>query len=434
MEQNGRQTIASGPASCEKNVLSPDSLRAWLDERLPNYVVPSRFTVLEKLPLAPNGKVDRQTLAKMAGADFVATDDYVEPRTELEWQLAVLWEKVFGRDHIGVRENFFTLGGHSLQAVRLVANIEKLLGRKLPIALLFQTPTIESLARRFTDEKWAPAWSSLVPLQPQGAKPPVFFVHGWGGDVYDFLNLAKLLPPDQPSYGIQAVGLDGKSTRHVTVEDMATHYVKEILSFQPEGAVYLAGYSMGGSIAYEIAQQLHRRGRKVAMLGILDSVPVGALPWSFYALKTITYLPRRCWFHIRHCWGLPPGEYFNYFRGRWKTLRYWLRRNFSKAPVIVTPPPMENLAPKVPGYEDYYEAVGAAYRLRPYSGSADIFLSDAVDSTWRLYWRYMVRGGCFFHHVKGCHSDIISSPEHVSGLAKALTKVLQRAQENERDA
>ena len=189
---------------------------------------------------------------------------------------------------------------------------------------------------------------------------------------------------------------------------------------------------MGGLIAYEIAQQLLRCDRRVAMLGILDSAPVGVVPWGFYALKMISYLPGRCLFHFRHWWGLPPRERFNYFRGRWKALRYWLFLNVPQTPIITTPPPKEIQAPKVPGFEDYYVAVAAAYRLRPYSGSADIFVGDAANAEWRGYWRYMVRGGASFYRVEGRHEQLISSPEHMAALANALANVLQRAQENER--
>ena len=157
-----------------------------------------------------------------------------------------IWQTLLRRERVGIQENFFHLGGHSFLVARLAAEISKRLKFQMPMATLFQTPTIESLARRLADENWASPWSSLVPLQPQGSKPPLFFVHGWGGDVFGFLELARHLPPDQPTYGIQAVGLDGKSERHITIEQMAAHYVGEIISFQPEGRFIWRGIRWAG--------------------------------------------------------------------------------------------------------------------------------------------------------------------------------------------
>jgi thioesterase domain-containing protein len=342
-----------------------------------------------------------------------------------------VWRRLFQREDIGPRDNFFALGGHSLLAARLAAEIDKLLGCKLPIATLFQTPTVELLARRLTDDRWAPLWSSLVPLQPQGARAPLFMVHGWGGDVYCFVELAGLLPPDQPVYGLQAVGLDGRRARHTSIEEMAAHYVKEITSFQPAGPVYLAGYSMGGMIAYETAQQLHRQGRRVGLLAMLDSNPSGIIPWFFYGLAMASYLPRRCGWHFRQWWKLPAAEKLRYVQGRWAALRYWLGRLRSQPGPVTVPPPLDSQPPQVPGFSDYYQAVARSYQLRPYPGKVEIFASDAAKSGWRWYWRHLARGGVSFHRVPGGHFDIMFSPDHRTSLAKSLTRVLQRAQEKE---
>jgi len=411
----------------EQAELSAASLRQWLGEKLPDYMIPSRFVVLESLPLTPSGKVDRKALEKLEGLELGSGTDYVAPRNELERALVEIWQAVLRREQVGIQDNFFALGGHSLLAVRLAAEIDKILGHKLPIASLFQAPTIELLAQRLTDENWAPAWSALVPLQPEGSQPPLFFVHGWGGDVYSYLGLSRLLPPDQPSYGIQAVGLDGKSARHITVEDMAANYVKEIVSFQPEGPFYLAGYSMGGVIAFEVAQQLQRLGRRVALLALLDSGPTGATPWVFYGLSQVSYLRNRCRFHLRHWWELPWSVRLSYLRGRWASLRYYLDRNRSKPPSVTAPPQKDSQPPQVPGFGDYYYAVASAYRFRPYPGSADVFVSDDANPGWRWYWRYLARGGVSFHQVPGRHFELIT-PDYTPALAKSLTAVLHRAQ------
>ena len=403
-------------------------LRQWLGEKLPNYMIPSRFVVLAALPLTPNGKVDRKALLVSEISGGGASDETSQPRSLLELELVRIWQRLFQQEDIGRLDNFFALGGHSLLAVRLAAEIDKLLGRKLPIATLFQSPTIELLAQRLTDENWAPAWSALVPLQPEGSQPPLFFVHGWGGDVYSYLGLSRLLPPEQPSYGIQAVGLDGKSARHITVEEMAAHYVKEIVSFQPEGPLYLAGYSMGGVIAFEVAQQLHRLGRRVAMLALFDSAPLGPIPWVFHGLWMARLIHRRWQFHRQRWREMPNRERLDYLCGRWATLQRLIFSNRAKPPPVTASPKKDSQPPQVPGFGDYYHAVAAAYQLRPYPGSADVFVCDDTKPELRWYWRYLVRGGVSFHRVPGRHHEIIYMP----ALAKSLTVVLRRAQEEER--
>ena len=410
------------------------ALRARLAKTLPNYMIPAAFVFLDQLPLTPDGKLDRKALPPPETNGGSASGGTIQPVNLLELELTRIWRRLFQREDIGRQDNFFLLGGHSLLAVRLAADIDKLLGRKLSIAALFQSPTIESLARRLTDENWAPPWSSLVPLQPQGSEPPLFFVHGWGGDVYGHLKLAKLLPPDQPSYGIQAVGLDGKSARHTTVEEMAAHYVKEIVSFQPDGPLHLAGYSMGGLIAFEVAQQLHRLGRRVALLALLDSAPIGKIPWIFYGLSMASYIPDRCLFHLR-CWlKLSRHEKASYLRGRWKALRYWMNGNFSKPPPVTVPPQPASQPPQVPGFNDYYHAIASGYQPRRYPGPADVFVSEQANPGWKWwYWKYYARGGVSCHRIPGRHLQILS-PDYIPALAKSLTTALHRAQEKERAA
>jgi FkbH-like protein len=356
---------------------------------------------------------------------------YAAPSTELQKQLCEIWEQLLRINRVGVHDNFFELGGHSLLAARLAAEVNNRFGCKLPIAALFQSPTVESLTRRLTEEHWAPPWSSLVPLQPLGAKPPFFLVHGWGGDVYGFLGLAQLLAPDQPAYGLQAVGLDGKAPRHITVEDMAAHYVQEIRSFQPEGPYFLGGYSMGGLIAFEMAQQLYRLGQRVALLALLDSPPSCVIPWAVYGRMMASYLRDRCLFHLRRWWEMPNRDRLSYFRGRWAALQYWINRNRSKTPAVTAPFKEDSQSPLVPGFPDYYVAVASAYRIRPYPGSADVFVCDNDGPRWTSCWTHLARGRVSFHGVPGTHLEMLAH-DYVPALGRALRTVLHRAQENAR--
>ncbi|MGI9089258.1 MAG: non-ribosomal peptide synthetase [Chthoniobacterales bacterium] len=409
--------------------LPVEGLRDHARNCLPDYMVPAAFVVLVELPLLPNGKINRHALPTPPRLEERAPNEQNQPLSLLEVELTRIWQSLFGRNHIGRQDNFFALGGHSLLAARLIAEVAERLGCKLPIATLFHAPTIETLSRRLTEEDCAPAWASLVPLQPEGTKPPLFFSHGWGGNVFCFQPLAHLLPPDQPSYGLQAVGLDGKTVRHTSIEEMAAHYVEEIRSFQPEGPYYLAGYSMGGLIAFEIGQQLFRLGQRVAMLALLDTARREA-PWTVYARTLAPFLWRRCQFHFERWRQMPTRDRFHYLLRCWSGLYKWIQKNRLSSRVITAPPPKAAERPAVPGFDDYYVAVAEAYRLRRYPGTIDFFMSDTSDPLFVTLWRHLARGGAEFHPVPGTHLEImgIRGSNQVPVLAKTLEVALDRAQ------
>lgn len=196
---------------------------------------------------------------------------FIAPRDELEIQLTQIWEKVLDIHPIGVRDNFFELGGHSLLAVQLFGQIEKKYHRNLPVATLFQAPTIEQLANLLRESGWSGSWSSLVAVQPGGSKPPFFCVAAAGCTALGLSTLARHLGPDQPFYGLEE-RMDGKESPKLRVEELAAHYIEEICTVQPDGPYYLGGHSFGGLVAFEIAQQLHAQGKKVALLAILDTI------------------------------------------------------------------------------------------------------------------------------------------------------------------
>ena len=403
-------------------------VKAALRQRLPDYMIPASFQLLPALPLTPNGKIDRRALPELAATSAAPIAEVVLPRNRLELELAHLWQRLFNRSNIGCRDNFFELGGHSLLAARVMNEIEVLLGRKLPIAALFQSPTIELLAARLSVSDWSPQWSSLVPLQPSGAKPPLFIPHGWGGDVFCFVGLAQLLAPDQPAYGLQAIGLDGKAPRHTSVEEMAAHYLREMRELQPVGPYYLAGYSMGGLIAYEIAQQLWQCGQRVALLALLDTFPKAA-PWMIYLRTLAPYLRQRWTVHWRRWCSTPNRTKWHYLASRWDNLVWWIARNRRPQAVITAPPEKSPDQPSIPGFKDYYWAVASTYRLRTYPGSIDLFLSDSAHPALYPLWGNLAAGGLVVHRTPGSHSKIVTSPEHMPTLVRQLRMALRRAQE-----
>ncbi|MCK4826198.1 hypothetical protein KA005_61215, partial [bacterium] len=182
-----------------------------------------------------------------------------------------IWEKILGIKDIGINDNYFELGENSLMAVRLFTQIEKIYGKRLPLATLYKAPTVKRLSDLLNQKELIPSWSPLVEIQAGGYKPPIFFMHAEGGNVLEYQPLAKHLGKDQPFYGLQAQGLEGKEIVVHTIEEMAAHYIKEIQTVQPKGPYYFGGYCLGGIMAFEMAQQLQSEGEEVVFLALIST-------------------------------------------------------------------------------------------------------------------------------------------------------------------
>ncbi|MGH9344093.1 MAG: thioesterase domain-containing protein, partial [Terriglobia bacterium] len=199
-------------------------------------------------------------------------------------KLVRIWRELLGVESVSLNDNYFELGGDSILAVQLFAEIEKVFKVKLPVASLYETPTIEQLADVLRGGAAVAGWSSLVPIQPAGSRPPFFCMHGAGGNVLIYRDLSRSLGPDQPFYGLQSQGLDGSCPPLTTVEAMATLYAKEMRSVQPRGPYFIGGYCGGGTIAFEVAQQLRAQGEEIALLALFDTMNWSKLrPLSLWA-------------------------------------------------------------------------------------------------------------------------------------------------------
>ncbi|MDJ0845093.1 condensation domain-containing protein [Crocosphaera sp.] len=231
-------------------------------------------TLLETLVDTPDARVDsleKQSTPEIFTAETAKKEPLVAPRDDLETELVALWEDILEIHPIGIRDNFFLIGGHSVLALRLFAEIEKRYSRNLGLATLFSAPTIEDLANILRSEEDISDWSSLVPIQPHGSHPPLFCFHAVGGNALTYVDLSYYLGKEQPLYGLQARGLDGKTPFDTSIEEMASHYLEEILKLDFQGPYLLAGLSGGGVIAFEVAQQLQAKGKQVALIALFDS-------------------------------------------------------------------------------------------------------------------------------------------------------------------
>jgi amino acid adenylation domain-containing protein len=394
-------------------VPSPRDLRAHLRERLPELMVPASFVTLDALPRTPGGKLDRRALpAAPAGQ----TDASVAPRDALELRLAGLWEEVLGAP-VGVREDFFDAGGHSLAALRLLARVERLTGRRLPMATLLAGPTVERMAAALRLEGTTGAPGPLVPLRTDGTGRPLFLVHAAGGGAASYAVLARHL--DAPLYGLQSRGLDGDEVPRERVEEMAADYVAGVRAVQPAGPYRLGGWSMGGLVAFEMARGLEAAGEEVELLALIDSraprEPSVALSDGGAALVASFAmhlgLPRdQAVLAAEAAATHPPGER--------------LRRAWEAARAADLVPEELGLARFERLWEVFHANVAAAARYRPEPCASDLLLvmpgdraGEAADEAAR--WGAITRGGVQIRTLGGDHFSLVREP-HVRGLAALL--------------
>lgn len=217
-------------------------------------------------------------------------------------KLLRIWQEQLGVEGITSDQNFFDLGGDSSIAVRMFTEIENVFGVKLPLATLYDAPTVTDLTRVISGEVASTGWSPLVAIQTHGSRPPLFCMHGAGGTVLMYRELSQRLGEDQPFYGLQAHGLDGSCAPLTTIEEMAAVYAKEIRRLQSQGPYFISGYCMGGTVAYEVAQQLQQQGETVAMLALFDTMNWHEIPLHVWSKSC--YWTQRILFHAGSFFGL----------------------------------------------------------------------------------------------------------------------------------
>ena len=431
-ESGGEKKIAAYYVPIANAAPATAELRDFFKERLPDYMIPAIFFELAELPLNPNGKADRQKLQALEEITNEIEKTVESPTEELELKLALIWQKVLGIQTVGAHDNFFDCGGHSLVAVRLFSEIEKALGCRLPLAALFQAPTIKQLAGLIRQGGWQSTWSALVPVRPLGDKPPFFCVHAVGGNILEYNDLARHLDSDQPFYGLQALGLDGKSAPLTDVEEMATAYLKEIREIQPNGPYYLGGRSFGGTVAYEMARLLVEQGEEIALLAIFDSYPKGWLKLCSEDEATRykkEFLQLRIKRHLENWKQLGIAgktKYFlekaNYKKRKYKNL---LWRFAQKTPVQAR----QSVNSTIRDIEEINYLAIRKYVPKIYTGAVTFFSAkeEVCPEENLTGWRRLAQGGVKVIEVPGDHQTMIKEP-YVRELAKALENSISISQ------
>ncbi|KAK3807010.1 MAG: Non-ribosomal peptide synthetase module [Benniella sp.] len=263
-----------------------NTLRSHLTSCLPDYMVPAAFVRLDDLPLSSNGKLDRRRLPQ-PDSDAMAYQRYEPPHGDMETALMTIWINILNIDKIGRHDNFFMLGGHSLLAVRMISQVQSLMGYRITLGTLFMAPTIAELVPHMltSGNTQEDAFDVLLPIRPRGTRHPLFCVHHGGGLSWSYIGLSRHLHPDQPIFGLQARGFFEGGESATTLDDMALDYMEQIRRIQPHGPYCLLGYSFGGVVVHTMAAQLESQGERVALLAVMDTVPRNSTTKSQAAIE-----------------------------------------------------------------------------------------------------------------------------------------------------
>ena len=392
-----------------------DRIRSRLADTLPDYMVPSLYMRLDALPLTPNGKVDRRALPIPDFGKQILPDE--KPRDHIEEVLVRIWRERLSRDSIGIHDDFFDLGGDSLEASLLALEIEQAFGIELPLSVFVDRTTIAQLAEYVREHGGVP--SSLVPIQANGSGPRLFVVPGGYGNVLFLRHLAQYLGPDQPLFALQSTkSATGLREYYRDVEEVASTYLAEIQKVQPTGPYYLAGYSFGGYVALEMARGILAQGDRVALLVLFDTYPPGP--------RKNASPGERILIHARNLRRIGLREWPSYAAAGFRSI---LLRSTRLKPV--------RAALRTAGYVPRQPMVASkiarfGYLPPPYAG--ELTLIKARQREWYVRWDPMenwpqfVSGGLRTLEVEGGHGDILHEP-HVRQVAEHLKTLLRQTPE-----
>jgi aspartate racemase len=395
--ESGEKRLVAYIVCAKGATVSDAELREYLKNQLPDYMVPSVFVMLDAMPTTPNGKVDRRSLPEPKPEVIPQPTNGSDP---LQAQVARIWQEVLGRS-VGLQDNFFEVGGHSLLAAKLMHRVGQTVGKTLPLAMLLEAPTIEQLSSALRQNGWSRHWCSLVPIQTQGSRAPFFCIHGVGGNVVGFRDLGAHMGPTHPFYGLQSRGLDGKHDNPVSIEEMAAHYLGEVRTVQPKGPYLLGGFSFGGLVAYEMSRQLLAQDEDVALLALFDTYPGNLKPMGSSLLKALKS-PIRLMIEIPRF-------------ARRRARLFWRRITVPKT------------------LREVFRANSRAankYVLQPYQGKVTLFRASEKslrsEADPHAAWHNLAKGGLEFQDIPGDHYGILVEPE-VTYLSEKLKACIDQA-------
>lgn len=427
-----------------------EELKSFLRAFIPEYMIPNAYLCVKELPLTPNGKIDRRRLMALGDAESShassesdqnnRNNPFAGPRDDIEFRLVQIWEELLQTQPITIFDNFFDKGGHSMLAVSLIAQIRKQFGLDLPLATLFDHKTIEDLAVVLRQQTHFEN-PTLIALQRDGSKPPFFCVHPSGGTAFCYMDLARCLGADRPFYGIQMPDRSSLEGGWDCIEDMAAYYVAAIKAMQPQGPYLLGGWSSGGSVALEIAQQLRAQGHEVPLLAIIDSRLTDAQRREEVAQRDMSMDDAEVVREVARYFRIPIPDDF-YQRDLAAQLDFALKqaREIHGIPVDADLEQVRHFfyINKLNGH------LADLYVPRSYQGKIDYFLSedsanlgavvedhehipdDPFEHRRLRPWQEIAKEGLVTHLVPGNHASMIEEP-HVRVLAEALKLRMDQA-------
>ena len=395
--------------------------------KLPAYMVPAHFELMTSLPLTPNGKIDRNSLPDPFDAGGNPEEAAPGLCSKEEEIISAIWQNLLDIKDIGLHDNFFESGGHSLIAIEVMTRIEKQTGKKLPPSILFQYPTIAKLATVINDNSGVEAWKSLVGIKTSGNKDPLYIIHGAGLDVMVFNNIARHMDKDQPVYGVKAKGKDGDDEALENIEDMAAFYISEIVVHNPAGPYALIGFSAGSVIAFEMSRQLIAMKRQVKILGIIDYDLEEHVSNNVFSKKidknTIQFFPRM--FHVLKSLVQHPVKAYKYqvmcLQLRYEGLLARLGRN-KKAE-------LEGYYLHIENAREKHDFALKNYTVKPVQVAIDLFSTKTkvyyLKDVKFLGWKPYALQGIKIHKIPGDHDDMLLPPND-----KEFADILQKALDN----
>ncbi|MEZ7503927.1 amino acid adenylation domain-containing protein [Flavobacterium sp. Arc2] len=390
----------------------------WQEElakKLPVHLLPHDFNILEEMPTTPNGKIDRKALSQYK---INTQTQFTAPRTEDEKIVADIWKESLNLENIDIFSNFFEIGGHSIKAVKVMFEIEKHTGKRIPLSALFQHSTIEKFARLLQDSEINS--DCLVAIKPNGNKVPLFIVHGAGLNVLNFYNLGKHFDEDQPIYGLQG-NSKPYDKWYESIEDMASHYIDAIIKINPKGPYALAGFSFGGIVAFEMTRQLIERGKTVSTIALLDTYVDSSYYYGSHRQKKLVKYYDLTYKRL---------DYLKEMLTSWTSLKLrisskkeYIQKKYFGMPDIMND--QEELA-----LEQFIAAnhmvtkIVDRYHLKPQNIKVDLFRSKDDTKYKRdpmyLGWKKAALKGVTIHDISGNHLDIVAPPND-----KVLAKIIQ---------
>lgn len=420
-------------------------LRCFLLEKLADYMVPSAFVMLDAMPLTPYGKFDRSVLPVPDGSRPRLDVAYAPPRTSAEERLVEIWQKILDVRPVGIHDNFFDVGGHSLAGASLISRVNRTFGLDLSIRVLFEAPTVarltsvveveqrnlSELKRKAVKEK-SPSY--LVELQSDRGKTRVFFFPGGGGGEPEFFVYAKLARHVGTAYcfyGLRARGADGKSDPHRGVEEMAADYVEAIRTVQPHGPYFLVGECFGGVAAHEAARQLQAEGEKIALLALMDTQrPTKRIYLDYRVRRLYNHYIQAIPFHWKKWLALEYREKIPYLfekvtRARSHSLQL-MESKRGRAQAVLEVNTDKGIVDHLDRIRDRYRRVLRWHNPKLYDGQVHVLVNEEYYTRDRtLGWGKLALKGLEIHKLPGNHHTYIR--EHVKDTARELRLCLDTA-------